>query len=202
MTPKKGGGAFVAGAVLATAVAAHSGALGGSAAVSSSVSVGTQAAASAKVAARSGNRSAAWRHLGIRVAREVARHNTDCAAHAYGQVRQYFAGSPCQSLDRVLLTLADDAGNSMVLSVSWVRMPDAGEAIRLKELVDTYGTGNVAPIGMAALEEQGITFTGQHYDSRRDGSLVVIAESEPASGRPSTDALDTAAEVGAQFPGR
>ncbi|MQA07763.1 MAG: hypothetical protein GEU98_04255 [Pseudonocardiaceae bacterium] len=73
-------------------------------------------------------------------------------------------------------------------------------AAALKRLVDTDGTGNVAPIGIRELQAQGITITGEHYRSRWDRSLVVIAEAEPATGTPSNEVLDGAAFVASRFP--
>jgi hypothetical protein len=104
--------------------------------------------------------------------------------HSYGQVREFFLRTPCRSLQRTLLAIGDTEGNTVVVSVAWVRMRTAVSAERLKRLADTYGTGNVSPIGREVLELRGVWFTGKHHVSRRTRSLVVIAEVTPGSGQP------------------
>lgn len=96
--------------------------------------------------------------------------------------------------------LSDAGGNTIVLAVSWVRMPSESDAARLKLLVDVHGTGNVAPLGMQVLRQQGVVFTGHHYGSDRDGRVAVIAEAEPLHGQPSDDLLNGVAEIGAALP--
>lgn len=152
-----------------------------------------------KADARTGNSARAWQRMGMRQLRRQADRATNCAARSYGDVRQFFARQPCRSLQRVLLMVGDGDG-MMVVSISWVRMPTVGTAERLKSLADVDGTGNVSPIGLPALTAGGIEFTGMHYASRRGGTLAVIAEVEPAKGRPDDRTMDAVAEVAAEFP--
>ena len=79
-------------------------------------------------------------------------------------------------------------------------MPRAESAEKLKKLVDVQGTGNVEPLGGALLGFAGVDFTGKYYDSRRDGSLVVIAEAAPGGGRPSGSMMSDLADVAAELP--
>ncbi|HEX8759253.1 MAG TPA: hypothetical protein VF734_04585 [Pseudonocardiaceae bacterium] len=72
------------------------------------------------------------------------------------------------------MEIGDADGNTIVVSIAWVRMHNASRAIRLQQLVGTDGTGNVSPIAGQLLELRGIPFTDKHYASRRTGSLVVM----------------------------
>jgi hypothetical protein len=96
--------------------------------------------------------------------------------------------------------LDDGAGNWIVVSVVWVKMSSTDDADRFKTLEDTFGTGDVTPIANQVLQVTGIHFTAQHYASRQDGSLVVITESEPVHGRPSTTLLNDVAKVAVVLP--
>jgi hypothetical protein len=81
-----------------------------------------------------------------------------------------------------------------------VRTPRADIADRLQRLVDNDGSGNVSPIAGEVLNLAGVRFTGDPYASRRDRSLVVIAEATPAGGRPDNSVMDSAAQIAAEFP--
>ena len=212
---KTGGGAVVA-AVLVAAVVAGGGGAGG-AAVGAGVGAGGPAAvsgavdsaaaqsirartANARSAARKNQPDQAWRSMGLTPLRQTAQRALTCIVHSHGQVQDFFAHTPCRSLDRTLLALADAQGNTMVVSIAWIRMPTASSARQFKQLIDIHGSGDVYPLASELLELRGIRFTGQHYDSRRSGSLVVIAEAEPASGQPDTELMDGATEVAVHFP--
>lgn len=82
------------------------------------------------------------------------------------------------------------------MSVAWVRMPNSVSAQQLKRLIDSDGTGNVLPV----VGSGGVRFIGEHYSSRRAGSLIVIAEAAAGSGRSGTAMLDGVAEIAAEFP--
>lgn len=205
ITPKKGAGLFVSAVVVACAVAATGGGLGGAASVGgaadSAVSQGVRTGkANSKDAARKGQQDEAWRRVGLRVTKKSIRQELDCIAHSFGQVQQFFVREPCRSLQRALLAIGDAQGNTVVVSIAWVRMPTAASAGRFKRLVDTDGTGNVSPIASEVLDLRGIRFTGQHYDSRSATALVVVAEAAPGGGQPEAEVLDAAAEIAAEFP--
>jgi hypothetical protein len=53
-----------------------------------------------------------------------------------------------------------------------VPRPDA-QAVDFKHLLDRPGSGDVTPLGAAALKQAGITFTGRRYASKRAGSTVI-----------------------------
>lgn len=154
----------------------------------------------ARTAAAKGQRAKAWRKIKLRKTKRRIRLHQSCVAHSYGQVRSFFVTSPCRSLRRMKFWLEDGAGNSMVVSVAWVRMPATSSAVALKRIVDTHGTGNVAPIAMRAMQAHGIAITGDNYASRRSRQLVVIAEAERTAGHPGEQTLDTTAFVASRFP--
>ncbi len=212
ITPKKGAGAAVAAVMVGGAVAMGAGASGGVAvggAVDSAVGnaankiVGKAVRAKvnrAKSSARAGRRTEALARMGLKQVKKHVDEQFQCAIHSYGQVRQFFVDHPCTSLNRELIAVVDEGGNTFLVSVSWVEMPSVAQANQLRTVADTYGTGNVSPIASAALELGDVHYTGQFYDSRIDGELVVIAESAVLAGQPDPDMLEGAAQVAAQLP--
>lgn len=202
ITKKKGAGVVAVVAAGAIAVGATSGGVVVGSGASGVMSSAMRAKISeARTAISKGQPNRAWRHLGLRRGlQKTARHAT-CAALSYGAVRAFFVVTPCRSVRRLTVPLSDAGGNSVVLAVSWVRMRSDRDAARFKLLVDTHGTGNVAPIGRDVLQrDYGVTFTGNHYDSDLDGKTVVIAEAEPMRGDPSAEMLQGVATVGAALP--
>jgi hypothetical protein len=205
ITPKgKTAGTVVVGAVVAGLMTAAS---GGSATESVGAALDSAAEQSVKTekssdenAARKRDRAKTWQRKALQEIRESIKQDLRCAVQSYGQVQQFFLRTPCDSLDQMLLALSDTQGNIIVVSVMWVKMPSADEANRLKKLEDTYGTGDVTPFAVEALQLGGIKFTGQHYASRANGSMVVIAESEPVQGQTSTTLLNDVAKIAVVLP--
>jgi hypothetical protein len=214
ITPKKGAGAAVAAVMVGSVVALGAGGTGGVAVGGAVDSVVGNAAnrivgqavrarvSRAKVSARSGRRIEAWVRMGLKQVKQKVDEQFQCAIHSYGQVRQFFLSNPCESLDRELVVVVDEGGNTFLVSVSWVEMPSIGQAERLRTIADTYGTGNVSPIASAVLGLGEVRYTGKFYDSRIDAELVVIAESAVLTGRPDPDMLEGAAQVAVQLPVR
>lgn len=212
ITPKKGAGAAVAAVMLGSAVAVGAGGTGGVAvggAVDSAVGNATNRIAGqavrarvsqAKMSARSGRRVESWVRMGLKQAKRMVDQQFECAIHSYGQVRQFFLNNPCESLDRELIAVIDESGNTFLVSVSWVKMSSIVQAKQLRTIADTYGTGNVSPIASAVLGLGNVRYTGKFYDSRIDAELVVIAESAMLTGQPDPDMLEGAAQVAAQLP--
>lgn len=149
--------------------------------------------------ARRGQSTEAWRRMGLRAVTRAAgreirreiRQELNCAATSSGQVREFFGRTPCRSMQQTQSQLCDEHGNTITVSVTWVRMPTAVSAQRFKLLIDRDGTGSVSA---------GVRFSGKHYSSRRTGSLVVVAEAAAAGGRAGAAMLDGVAEVAAEFP--
>lgn len=123
VTQKRRTGPGTVVAVLALALALggggmSTGGLGSSgSAPSGSVSART---ADGKQAARRGKADDAWRRMRARDVRRHVERAAECAAHSYGEVRAFFVRTPCQELRRALFGMTDEAGNRIVLSVSWV----------------------------------------------------------------------------------
>ncbi|WP_233598756.1 hypothetical protein [Amycolatopsis sp. WAC 01375] len=192
---KYGAGALATAGVV---VAATSGIGGGTAAsLDSAASQALKGKSSSKKSAQKGRHSEAWQRLGWRQLKRTAKRELKCGPHSFGEVQRFFLRHPCVDLDRMAITVDDGAGNTIIVSVAWVKMPVASEASDLKRLVDRDDTGNVALFGEV---RHGSRFTGENYDSRLAKKLVVIAESAPEAGRPGEATLETAVEVAVQFP--
>jgi len=200
---------FIAVAVIAGAVVAGGGvgvgtSLGGASigqAVDIAAGKGIRAKkAEGKKAARKGDADEAWRRMGMRTLKKAVKQDLKCVANSFGQVREFFARTPCKSLDRVLFGIGDDQGNFVVVSVAWVGFHTRGNAREFKRLDDVHGTGNVTPLASTLLGWADISFTGHHYQSRPDGKTTVIAEAEPATGQVSDEVLDAVADVAVLLP--
>jgi hypothetical protein len=145
-------------------------------------------------------RSETWERMALREIKEDVKQRLQCAVQSYGQVREFFRRNPCDSLSQGLFVIGDAHGNTIVTSVMWVTMPSEQDAGKLKDLEDTYGSGDVTPIGTEILKLGDIRFTGRYYGSRQNGSLVVIAETEPLHGRPAERLLKNVAKAAAVLP--
>ncbi|MGH3898136.1 MAG: hypothetical protein ACRDTA_07745 [Pseudonocardiaceae bacterium] len=156
--------------------------------------------AEGKKAARNGNADEAWRRMGMRTLKKAVKQDVKCAANSFGHVREFFARTPCKSLDRMLFGIGDDQGNSVVVSIAWVSFHTRGDAREFKRLDDVHGTGNVTPLTSTLLGLADISFTGHHYQSRPGGKTIVIAEAEPATGLVSDEVLDDVADVAVLLP--
>ncbi|MBW4718828.1 hypothetical protein [Saccharothrix obliqua] len=213
ITPAKGGAGVVVAGALALGVFASGGVstvggvagevageVAGAGGGTSSSALRAQRSQGRK-AARKGDADGAWRSMKVRQVRRTGRQQAECLAVSYGEVQQLFARTRCTSLERAVFALVDDAGSTAVVSVVWVVMADAGAARRLKTVMDKHGTGDIRPLGSAALEMADVEFTGLRYGSDRDGRAVTFAEAENApGGRFDHDTLDALAEVAAYLP--
>jgi hypothetical protein len=162
----------------------------------------TNGVAQSKQAAQSGRADDAWRALNLRtVQRRNAEPAVDCVSNSYGQVRDFFLRTPCRALDRTLFTLADPAGNTVVVAVSWVRLHDQDAVGRLKSLIDTNGTGSVTQLDVATLRAQGVRFTGTPFQSRQQQDLLVVAEGAVVTGQPDPELFATVVDIAVELPG-
>lgn len=203
LTPKKGAaGVVLAGAVLTGVMTAAGGGTG-----VDSVGAGLDSAtarsangdrASSRDAKRKRNET--WERMALRELKEDVQQRLQCAVQSHGRVREFFLRTPCESLSQGLFVLGDSHANTMVISVMWVRMSSEEDAKHLKDLEDTYGSGDITPIGSQILQLGDLRFTGRYYGSRQNGSLVVVAETEPLQGRPSASLLKNAAKIAAVLP--
>lgn len=152
-------------------------------------------------AARKGDNHGAWQRMGLKQSRQTLRQQAECLVVSFGEVRDFFTRNRCSSLDRMMFAIADEAGNTAVVSVAWVGMATTGDARDFEALMDRHGSGDISPLGAPALELADVEFTGLRYGSERDGKLVTIAEAENTAGSAfDHDTLDAIAEVAAYLP--
>lgn len=199
----KGGGAAVA-TVVALAMAASGGGMtagsiggAGESAIGRSVQV---QANKAKQSAKRGDTKRAWRQLRLKEIKQTAKRDLNCALNSFGQVRQFLIDHPCRSLKRAVLIIADEHGNTGLVSVAWVQMRSYKNARRLKALDDKNGTGDITTVGSTALRSRGVEFTGKYYAGLPSRSLFVRAEAVPVTGSMNPQVLDGAAHMSVYLP--
>jgi hypothetical protein len=119
-----------------------------------------------------------FRARGYKVNLDV-RFDTDCAAHSYGKVHDFFILHSCVLLSRAAFTLRDKYQDAILVAISWVSMPDTALAERYKSLVDTWRTGNVTELSREIGPYKNVRFTGKNYTSGLDGKTVWNAQVQP-----------------------
>ncbi|HEX7659742.1 MAG TPA: hypothetical protein VF444_09690 [Pseudonocardiaceae bacterium] len=142
----------------------------------------------------------AWRKAGVQQVKKYVDQQLQCALQSYGQIQQFFIQNPCDNLHQALYVLPDLHGNTIIGKVSWIRMPSNETAEQFLKLENTYGTGDVTPFISQVLELDNIHFTGRYYQQKREGSLVIIAETEPLHGHPTAERLQQAADQAVTLP--
>ncbi|MFC6089757.1 hypothetical protein [Saccharothrix lopnurensis] len=215
---KKGGAGVVAAGAVALGVFASGGGVGavgtgaGAAGTAAEVGVGSvrlggssgqlrARRSEGQKAARRGEVEGAWQRMGLRQLKRTAKQQAECVAVSFGQVRQFFTTHRCTHLERVLFAVADEAGNTAVVSVAWVGLTGSREAREFEDLMEVHGSGDITPLGGELLELGGITYTGLRYGSDRDNAGVTVAEAENGpGGQFDHDTLDAIAEVAAYLP--
>lgn len=106
------------------------------------------------------------------------RVTSDCAAVAYGQVRDWLADNPCQRVSRGLYATTVGGGAKALVSVIVVTMPSDASASELKGITDTSGTGNVSDMlydGTVQLPGAP-QVAGGAYASELAGDAITIVE--------------------------
>jgi hypothetical protein len=108
------------------------------------------------------------------------RHDTDCAANAYGRTQDYLRTKPCQELIRALYTSTTDDGRKVYTSISIVKMKTVEDAVGLKNLTTQNNTGNVNDlVKQGVTPVPGLTTLGNGgYASQQIDHEVVIIESD------------------------
>lgn len=150
--------------------------------------------------ARRGDAEGAWRRMGLRELKRTDKEQAPCVDASFGGVREFLRRHACTSMDRVLVTVGDEAGNSAVIAVAWVGFASRGDAREFQDLVDAPGTGDVKALGADRVGLPDVAFTGANYGSERDRSTVTVAEAEVATGYVTPEVLDALAEVAARLP--
>ena len=175
---KSNSGVVLGALVVAVAMAAGTGAVGSSAGSSSG------SGADVPVAAGTGTRGdrmvARLDRVADRVEPLASDAGSDCAAPATGQVRDYFQEHPCTELTRARYRVQDGSA-TVDVAVAWVDMPDADQALRYENIIDTEGTGTVRPLTRDGTGTD-TSFDGVAYDSVREGGTVLIAQAAPVDG--------------------
>ncbi|PSL57519.1 hypothetical protein B0I31_102498 [Saccharothrix carnea] len=150
--------------------------------------------------ARRGDAEGAWQRMGLRELKRTDVQRAPCADASFGRVREFLRQHECTSVDRVLFTVGDDAGNSAVIAVAWVALASRGDAREFQDLVDAPGTGDVKALGTAQVGLAEVAFSGANYGSECDRTTVTVAEAEVATGYVTPEVLDALAEVAARLP--
>ena len=115
---------------------------------------------------------------GVAYTLQAVQVDDTCVGHSYGDTADFFAATNCTGVSRALYS-TDLPGGSVVVSVSRVRMADAGTARELQSLTDRNGSGNISD-----LLREGVRYTGSpselsdaEYASALNGETVTIVES-------------------------
>lgn len=179
----KGGGVVVA---LGVALALGAGGATAGGALTSSGSASISAAGSGRSGSQVGRRdsSAAEARLaarGVRISTRLTDDASDCVAHSYGQVQQFFRQHPCAALHRAQFEVRDTKGDVALVPVAWVEMPTEAEARSLDRLLDRDGTGNITELSRESGRYRTVRYTGAAYASDRNGTVVVNAQAEPVA---------------------
>ena len=175
-----GGGVVIA---LAIAVAVSAGGAAGGSALSSAGSAGGSSSVSRSGSQAKGRDAVAVQarltRLGVRISGRLEDESDACVANSYGRVHQYLQAHPCSSLRRAQFEVRDSKGDVALVPVAWVEMPTEAEAVALKQLLDTGGTGNITELSRQRGRYRTVRYTGDAYASRQDGRLVINAQAQP-----------------------
>jgi hypothetical protein len=179
---KKGAGGLVLLAV-AAGIGGYALAGGGDGPTAGRISV-------AKQHARQGDYPQAMRDIGLTPGAHRNGGSARCETVSRGKVQAYFRQNPCRSLRRMRFTVSDGDGHPIAISIAWVTMPTASQAAELKRVEDSPGAGDIEPL-------TGSRPSGEHYGSRRAGTLLVIAQ---ADGNSDGGVLDAVADILRELP--
>lgn len=116
---------------------------------------------------------------GVQVRARLTDDSDDCAEHAYGRMQDFLRRHPCAGMHRAMFELRDAKGDVVLVAVSWVDMGDETTARELHRLIDGSGTGNITELSRERGRYRSIRFTGDIYESRREGTVVSNAQAQP-----------------------
>ncbi|MEJ2862078.1 hypothetical protein [Actinomycetospora flava] len=129
---------------------------------------------------------------GLRSSLRAEADSDTCADDARGQVREFLATHPCESVYRSLFEVRR-GDVAAVVAVAWIEMVELHDATELKALVDRPGTGNINPLPPPR-GHRVVDVAEPAYASRQDGRLVTTVEVEPITVNVSQRALEAIAE--------
>ncbi|MFI9451557.1 hypothetical protein [Amycolatopsis sp. NPDC052450] len=153
-----------------------------------------------KKSAKKGKADEAWNRLDLRSIKKNLKSDAKCLAASTDQIREFFLRIPCESLVRSLLVIGDDRSNTAAISVAWVSFRDRADATAFERVERVHGNGDIKPLAGTALDLANVRFTGHHFDSRRDGRVVTVAEAEIMNGHLDNTVLDALSEVAVWLP--
>ncbi|WP_037346173.1 hypothetical protein [Sciscionella sediminilitoris] len=150
--------------------------------------------------ARRGRTKETFGRFRLKELKRKVEHDLDCAVNSTERVRKFFLRKGCTSLHRALFAVGDGQGNAAMISVVWVGFRKRSDASAFERVESVQGSGDVKPLGAAALGLGGLRFSGHHYHSRPHGRSRTVAETETATGQVSAAKLDALAEVCSWLP--
>jgi hypothetical protein len=115
---------------------------------------------------------------------QAADDQTSCAAHSYGRVKDFFAKTPCKSVQRVLAT-TNQGGRPVIVASSIVSFASATQARQYLELVTSDGTGNINDLLREGKTVAGVghKLPDAAFASQQDGVRVLVAEAAYTDGK-------------------
>lgn len=73
--------------------------------------------------------------------------DTNCVAHSYGKVQEFFQSDPCKWLVRAYVVLQKKGTEgSMLVDFVWVDMPTSAQAEECQQLMEAPGSGSVTEL--------------------------------------------------------
>lgn len=105
---------------------------------------------------------------------------TDCASHAYNDIKTFLKNTKCDHLVRQLFVTEVD-GRTIYTSVSVVTMQSEADAQELRDLTDKDGSGNINDVvrdGLVKIEGLKSLSRADGYKSKQIGQDVIIVESD------------------------
>jgi hypothetical protein len=104
--------------------------------------------------------------------------DADCAAHSYGQVRNYFQSNPCRNMVRAYMQIGEVEKHLILVAISWVAMPTTASAQNYKHLVDTRA-GGITELSRETTLLKTITYEDATYISGIKGAFVWDVKVKP-----------------------
>lgn len=105
---------------------------------------------------------------------------TDCAEHAYRDIKTFLKNTKCDHLVRQLFVTEVD-GRTIYTSVSVVTMQSEADAQELRDLTDKDGSGNINDVvrdGLVKIDGLNSLSRADGYKSKQIGQDVIIVESD------------------------
>jgi hypothetical protein len=116
--------------------------------------------------------------------------DTNCAKHAYGDIKEFLEETSCDHLTRQLFVTEVKGGRTVYTSVSVVVMRSEAEAEELRGETDKDGSGNINDVvreDMVKIPGLKNLSGGNGYKAKQTGSEVIIVESAFAPKDKSSD---------------